>query len=116
TWSSSGESFLEKVVEYNKGLIDSKNGKVLFINILNNLSVDCDCDGHAAKPEMKDLGILASTDPVALEKASLDMIYAAPAGERAHLVERIESRNGIHQIIYAEKLGLGSQRYELVKF
>jgi uncharacterized Fe-S center protein len=116
TWSSSGEPFLEKVVEYNKAMIDSRGGRVLFINILNNLSVDCDCDGHAAKPEMKDIGILASTDPVALEKASLDLIYAAPANERAHLVERIESRNGIHQIIYAEKLGMGSQNYDLVKF
>jgi uncharacterized Fe-S center protein len=116
TWSSHGEAFFEKIVEYNKALIDSRGGRVLYINILNNLSVDCDCDGHAAKPEMKDIGILASTDPVALEKASLDQIYAAPAGERAHLVERIESRNGIYQIIYAEKLGLGSQKYELVKF
>lgn len=116
TWSSSGDVFFEKIVEYNKALIDSMGGKVLFINILNNLSVDCDCDGHAAKPEMKDIGILASTDPVALEKASLDMIYAAPEKERSHLVERIESRNGIYQIIYAEKLGLGSQKYELVRF
>ncbi|MDR1626467.1 MAG: DUF362 domain-containing protein [Spirochaetia bacterium] len=116
TWSSRGSAFFEKIVEYNKGLIDSRGGKVLFINILNNLSVDCDCDGHAAKPEMKDIGILASTDPVALEKASLDQIYAAPVGERAHLVERIESRNGIYQILYAEKLGLGSQKYELVRF
>jgi uncharacterized Fe-S center protein len=116
TWSSQGDAFFEKVVEYNKGLIDSRGGKVLYINILNNLSVDCDCNGHAAKPEMKDIGILASTDPVALEKASLDQIYAAPAGERAHLVERIESRNGIYQILYAEKLGLGSQKYELVRF
>jgi uncharacterized Fe-S center protein len=116
TWSSTGEVFLEKVIEYNKAMIDSKGGKVLYINVLNNLSVDCDCNGHAAKPEMRDIGILASTDPVALEKASVDMIYAAPAGEREHLVERMESRNGIHQIIYAEKLGLGSQKYELVKF
>ncbi|MDR1626770.1 MAG: DUF362 domain-containing protein [Spirochaetia bacterium] len=116
TWSSRGETFLEKVVEYNKGLIDSMGGKVLYINVLNNLSVDCDCDGHAAKPEMKDIGILASTDPVALEKASLDMIYAAPEKERAHLIDRIESRNGIHQILYAEKLGLGSRNYELFRF
>jgi uncharacterized Fe-S center protein len=116
TWSSSGDAFFEKIIEYNKALIDSKGGKVLFINILNNLSVDCDCDGHAAKPEMRDIGILASTDPVALEKASLDMIYAAPEQERAHLVERIESRNGIYQIIYAEKLGMGSRNYELIRF
>ncbi|MCL1817411.1 MAG: DUF362 domain-containing protein [Spirochaetaceae bacterium] len=115
-FSSSGEAFFEKVIEYNKGLIDAMNGKVLYINILNNLSVDCDCNGHAAKPEMKDLGILASTDPVALEKASLDLIYTAPETERAHLVERMESRNGIYQIIYAEKLGLGSQKYELIRF
>ena len=116
TWSSQGEAFFEKIVEYNKTLIEAKGGKVLFINILNNLSVDCDCNGHAAKPEMKDIGILSSTDPVALEKASLDLIYAAPEKERAHLVERIEGRNGYYQIIYAEKQGLGSQKYELIRF
>ena len=115
TWSSSGENFLEKVIEYNKAIIDSKNKQLVYINVLNNLSVDCDCNASAAHSEMADIGILASTDPVALEKASLDQIYARPEKERKHLIDRIESRNGIHQINYAEKLGLGNQKYQLIK-
>jgi uncharacterized Fe-S center protein len=114
-FSSTGEPFFEKIIEYNKAVIDSKGGKILFINILNNLSVSCDCDGRAPKPTMADIGILASTDPVALEKASLDQIYAKPERERHDLVERIESRGGVHQIVYAEQIGLGSQNYQLVK-
>jgi uncharacterized Fe-S center protein len=96
-------------------VIDSKKGKVLYLNVLNNLSVDCDCDARAAHPSMPDIGILASFDPVALEKASLDLIYARPDDEKKHLVERIESRNGSYQIEYAEKLGMGSAKYRLVK-
>jgi uncharacterized Fe-S center protein len=114
-FSSSGEPFLEKIIEYNQALMDAKQGKMLYINVLNNLSVSCDCDARAPHPEMADIGIMASLDPVALEKASLDQIYAAPENERRHLVERIESLGGIYQVIYAEKVGLGSQRYELIK-
>jgi uncharacterized Fe-S center protein len=114
-FSSSGETFHEKVIEYNKALMDAKSGRMLYINILNNLSTECDCSARAPKSAMADIGILASLDPVALEKASLDLIYAQPANERKALVERIESRKGIHQVIYAEKMGLGSQTYELVK-
>jgi uncharacterized Fe-S center protein len=114
-FSTSGEPFHEKVIEYNKALMDAKSGKMLYINILNNLSTDCDCSARAPKSTMADIGILASLDPVALEKASLDLIYARPANERKALVDRIESRGGIHQVIYAEKMGLGSQTYELVK-
>jgi len=114
-FSTRGEPFHEKVVEYNKALMDARPGKMLYINILNNLSTDCDCNARAPKATMADIGILASLDPVALEKASLDLIYARPANERKDLVERIQSRGGIHQVIYAEKMGLGSQTYELVK-
>ncbi len=114
-FSTEGDAFLEKVVETVKGVIDAKGGKMAYINVLNNLSVDCDCDSNAAHPTMPDIGILASTDPVALDKASLDLIYACPENERQHLVERIESRNGAHQIDYAEKLGLGSRQYELIR-
>ncbi|MDR3237810.1 MAG: DUF362 domain-containing protein, partial [Spirochaetia bacterium] len=92
-----------------------KQGKILYINVLNNLSVDCDCSAGAGHAEIPDIGILASTDPVALEKASLDLIYASPESGKKHLIERIESRNGVYQIQYAEKLGLGSQKYRLVK-
>jgi uncharacterized Fe-S center protein len=114
-FSSSGEPFFEKIIEYNKAVIEAKGGKVLFINVLNNMSVSCDCDARAPKATIRDIGILASTDPVALEKASLDLVYAAPAGERKDLVESIESKGGVHQIIYAERIGLGTQNYELVR-
>ena len=114
-FSSTGDTFMEKIVEYNVALMDAKPGRMLYINVLNNLSVDCDCIARAPKPTMADIGILASLDPVALEKASIDLIYASPANERRALVERIESRGGIHQIIYAERMGLGKQAYELIK-
>jgi uncharacterized protein len=115
-FSSSGEPFFEKVIEYNKALADAKPGKVLYINVLNNLSTECDCNASAPKATMADIGVLASLDPVALEKASLDQIYARPANERKALVDRIESRNGAYQVIYGEKMGLGSQTYELIRF
>ncbi|MDR2663057.1 MAG: DUF362 domain-containing protein [Treponema sp.] len=114
-FSSSGEPFFEKIVEYNRAVMDSKNGRILFINVLNNLSVSCDCDARAPKAAMADIGIFSSTDPVALERASLDQIYARPESERKDLVNRIESRGGVHQIVYAERIGLGSQNYELVR-
>jgi uncharacterized Fe-S center protein len=114
-FSSSGEPFFEKIIEYNKAVLDAMNGKILFINVLNNLSISCDCDGRAPKAELPDIGILSSTDPVALEKASLDQIYAQPANLRKSLVDRIESRGGAYQIRYAEQLGLGSSNYELLQ-
>ena len=114
-FSSTGEPFFEKVIDYNRALMAARPGKMLYINVLNNLSVDCDCMARAAKPGMADIGIMASLDPVALEKASLDLIYARPEAERHSLVERIESRNGAYQVIYAEKSGLGSQAYELIR-
>jgi uncharacterized Fe-S center protein len=115
-FSSSGEPFFEKVIEYNKALTDAKPGKVLYINVLNNLSTECDCNAGAPKATLADIGVMASLDPVALEKASLDQIYSRPAAERRALVDRIESRNGAYQVIYGEKMGLGSQTYELVRF
>ena len=114
-FSSSGEFFFEKVIEYNMALMDAKPNRMLYINVLNNLSTECDCSARASKATMADIGVMASLDPVALEKASLDMIYSRPADERKNLVERIESRQGVHQVIYGEKMGLGSQFYELVR-
>ena len=114
-FSSSGEPFFEKVIEYNIALMNAKPGKMLYINVLNNLSTECDCSANASKPVMPDIGVLASTDPVALDKASLDLIYARPVNERKPLTDRIESRGGAHQVIYGEKMGLGSQAYELVR-
>ena len=112
-FSTTGEPFFEKVIEYNMALMDAKPGRMLYINILNNLSTDCDCSARAPKATMADIGIMASLDPVALEKASLDQIYAR--SDNKDLVERIESRGGIHQVVYAERMGLGKQTYELIR-
>ncbi|GHU78188.1 hypothetical protein FACS189462_2200 [Spirochaetia bacterium] len=114
-FSTTGEAFFEKIIDYNAGLMQAKQGRMLYINVLNNLSISCDCDANAPHPDMADIGIMASLDPVALEKASLDQIYARPEEERKHLVERIESRQGSLQVIFAEKAGLGSLQYELIK-
>ena len=81
---------------------------------MNNLSVDCDCDSNPANPEMGDVGILASLDPVALDKACVDLVYASPDHGKIHLVERMESRKGVHALVHAEKIGMGSQTYDLV--
>lgn len=81
---------------------------------MNRLSVDCDCDGNPAEPDMHDIGILASTDPVALDQACIDLVYASDSEESASLRERIESRNGIHTLENAEAIGLGSRTYQLM--
>lgn len=102
------------MAEAGKSVVDSLGGKILYINVMNRLSVDCDCDcdGSPAEPDMHDIGILASLDPVALDKACVDLVYAAPDGKS--LIERIESRNGAHVLAHGEKIGFGSRRYELV--
>lgn len=95
------------------------NGEnIIYINVMNNMSVDCDCDSHPADPLMKDVGILASTDPVALDRACLDLVFnhtPSEGDDNAPLIERIKSRHGTHIVDYAEKIGLGSQKYELLK-
>jgi uncharacterized Fe-S center protein len=88
--------------------------RIVYINLMNNLSVDCDCDNSPAPPEMNDVGILASLDPVALDKACVDLVYAADPKQSAALRERMESKHGIHTLDHAEALGLGKQAYELV--
>lgn len=105
--------FLESMAEAAKAVADDRDKNILYISVMNKLSVDCDCDSHPADPTMKDIGLLASLDPVALDKACVDLVYAAPDGK--DLVGRIESRNGIHTLDHAEKIGLGSQKYNLVK-
>jgi uncharacterized Fe-S center protein len=106
-------AFLDSVAEAGKSVVDSLNGRILYINVMNRLSVDCDCVGSPAEPDMHDIGILASLDPVALDKACVDLVYAAPDGET--LIERMESRNGIRTINHGAEIGLGSLQYELVK-
>ena len=91
------------------------NGNVVYVNVMKNLSVDCDCCAVAEDPCMKDIGIIASADPVAADQACRDIVYASKDPGRDHLVERIESRNGVYTVECAQKLGLGSREYELIK-
>lgn len=111
-WSGSRDAFLESMAEAGKSVVDALNGKILYINVMNRLSVDCDCDGNPAAPDMHDIGILASLDPVALDQACVDLVYAAPDGKS--LIERIESRNGLLTLAHAEAIGLGSRQYQIV--
>jgi len=111
-WGGVQDDFLESMAEAAKGVADSMGDKIIYISVMNNISIDCDCNGYPAKPDMHDIGILASLDPVALDKACVDLIYAAEDGKS--VIERIESRNGIHTLDYAEQIGLGSKTYTMV--
>ena len=95
------------VVEYFKG-------NAIYINVMKNMTVDCDCCAVAEDPCMKDMGILISTDPIAIDQACLDLVYASDDPGRDHLIERIESRNGVHTIEAAADLGFGTREYELI--
>ncbi len=111
-WGGSQDAFLESMAEAGKSVADYLDGNILYINVMNRLSVDCDCDGSPAEPDMHDIGILASYDPVALDQACVDLVYGAEDGQS--MIERIESRNGLHTLEQAERIGLGSREYELV--
>lgn len=111
-WGGEQDAFLESMAEAGKSVADALDGKIVYINVMNRLSVDCDCDANPAEPDMHDIGILASYDPVALDQACVDLVYAAEDGGK--LVQRIESRNGIHTLEQAEKIGLGSREYQIV--
>ena len=108
------DDFLESMAEAAQAIVGHCGERILYINVMNNLSVDCDCDAHPEPPRMGDIGILASLDPVALDKACVDQVYASPDEGKVHLIERMESRHGIHTLEHAEALGIGSQQYELV--
>jgi uncharacterized Fe-S center protein len=110
--SGNQDQFLMSMAEANKSVADRLNGNVLYINVMNRLSVDCDCNGNPAEPDMHDIGILASFDPVALDQACVDLVAAAP--DSRSLMERIDSRNGMLTIRHGAKIGLGSQDYTLV--
>ena len=115
-WLSYGnvpqDDFLESMAEAAKAVADWCGDRILYINVMNRLSVDCDCDPTPREPTMADIGILASLDPVALDQACVDLVYAAPDGK--DLVARIESLNGQHTLDYGEEIGLGSRAYQLV--
>lgn len=109
------DDFLESMAEAALAVATHCGDSILYINVANRLSVDCDCDSHPAAPEMADLGILASLDPVALDKACTDLVRNADDPGKAALIERIDSRHGMHTLDYGEEIGLGSQTYKLVK-
>ncbi len=115
-WGGDQDDFLESMGEAGKAVSDylGNGSRIVYVNVMNRLSVDCDCDGNPAAPKMDDIGILASTDPVALDQACIDLIYAQKDGDGASLVRRIESRNGLHTLEYAQQIGLGSRAYRLV--
>lgn len=109
------DHFLESMAEADESVIDYMKGNIVYINVINNLSVDCDCDSNPEAPCMADIGITASLDPVACDKASLDFIYRSDDKGRDHFIERVESRHGIHTVEHAEELGIGSTNYELIE-
>lgn len=106
--------FLESMADAAKSVVDYFKDNIVYINIMCNISIDCDCRSKAEDPCMKDIGILSSTDPVALDKACVDLIYSSTDPGRDHLIERIESRNGTYVIDCAQELGIGSKEYELI--
>ena len=115
-WTSDHDSFLESMADAAESVVDYFKGNIVYINVMKNMSVDCDCCAEAEDPCMEDIGMLISLDPIAIDQACLDLVYAATDDPgQAHLLERIESRNGVHTIEAAAALGYGSREYELVE-
>ena len=109
-----GKLFLERMVESGKGTREHFGSHITYINVLKNISVDCDCDAHGVKPTCDDIGILGSQDILAIDKASIDLVYALPETQRHDMVERIESRSGLHQLEFMKILQMGNDQYELI--
>ena len=107
--------FLESMAESASSVVDYFKGNIAYINVMCNMSVDCDCCAKAEDPCIADIGVLASLDPIAIDKACVDLVYNSTDPGRHHLIERIESRNGLHTIEAAEKLGYGTTNYELIE-
>lgn len=115
-WTADHNDFLECMAEADKSVMDYMGRRnIVYINIANRLSVDCDCDSDPEEPEMADIGIFASVDPVAVDQACVDAVYNSPDEGKAALIERIESLNGIHTVERAFELGLGNREYEIVR-
>ena len=113
-WTSDHDSFLEAMADAAKSVVDFFENNIVYINVMKNMSVDCDCCAVAKDPCMSDIGVLASIDPVAVDKACVDLVYKSNDPGKGHLIERIESRNGVHTIDAAVELGIGSTEYELI--
>lgn len=115
-WTADHNAFLEAMADAAGSVINLFKDKIVYINVMKNMSVDCDCCAEAEDPCMKDIGILCSTDPVAIDQACIDLVYAATEDPgQAHLIERIESRNGVHTIEAAAQAGYGSREYDLIE-
>ena len=114
-WTADQDSFLESMADAASSVVQYFHGNMAFVNVMKNLSVDCDCCAVAEDPCMADIGMMASLDPIAIDQACLDMVYASKDPGRDHLIERIESRHGVHTVEAAAQLGFGSREYELVE-
>ena len=114
-WTADHDSFLESMADAASSIVNYYHDKIVYINIMMNMSVDCDCCAVAEDPAIADIGILASLDPVALDQACLDMVYKCDDPNKDHLIERIESRNGVHTIEAASQLQIGNREYDLIK-
>ena len=106
--------FIEAMADAVKSVIDYKKGKMVYISVMKDMSIDCDCDPNPHAPEMKDIGILAFIDPVALNQACVDLIYKSNDKGKENLIKRIEEKNGLHLLECGEQLGIGSRKYEII--
>ncbi len=115
-WNNTPEQdkFLEAMADSASSVVDYFKGNIVYINVMKNISVDCDCDGNASAPCMNDIGILASLDPIAIDQACLDLVYNSKDSGKDKLIERIESLHGVHTIEAASDLGFGTRDYELI--
>ena len=113
-WTANHDSFLESMADAALSITDYFKGKIVYINVMKNMSVDCDCCAIAEDPCIKDIGILISTDPIAIDQACIDLVYSSNDERKNHLIERIESRNGLLTIEASSKLGFGNKDYELI--
>ncbi len=114
-WGGEQDPFTESMAEAGKSVVDALDGNILYVSVMNHLSIDCDCNGNPAEPDMHDIGILASADPVALDQACVDLVYASQ-DDTASLIERMESRNAVHVLEHGEEIGLGSRPFWMVPF
>lgn len=113
-WTADHDAFLESMADAASSVVEFFHGNLVYINVMKNISVDCDCCAVAEDPCMQDVGILASTDPVAIDQACIDLVYASKDPGRDHFLERVESRNGVHTIEAAAALGFGTREYQLI--
>lgn len=114
-WTANHDAFLEAMADAAGSVVDYFKGNMVYVNVMKNMSVDCDCCAVAEDPCIADIGVLVSTDPIAIDQACLDLVYACADPGKDHLLERIESRNGVHTIEAAAALGYGTREYELIE-